>query len=152
MERKTPSPNEIYTHFKGNQYRIIAIAHHSETMEEMVVYEALYDDHGIFVRPLDMFMSEVDHQKYPDVSAEYRFTLTSVEQEDSLLMQFLDLHGIEEKMNYLQLNRPKLDENFLDAAGESMDCLLPAAGRDEKYAQLMQALKTKYKYEAVRPR
>lgn len=49
----------IYQHYKGNYYQVIAIARHSETLEIMVVYQALYGDYGIWVRPLSMFREKV---------------------------------------------------------------------------------------------
>lgn len=64
-----------YRHFKGKEYQAVAVAIHSETREKMVVYRALYGDFPLFVRPYDMFMSEVDREKYPNVSARYRFEL-----------------------------------------------------------------------------
>ena len=50
----------IYRHYKGNEYEVIALAKHSETEEEMVVYRALYGEYGIWVRPYEMFVEELD--------------------------------------------------------------------------------------------
>lgn len=50
----------IYRHFKGNMYRVVAMARHSETMEEMVVYQALYGEMGLWVRPRSMFLETVE--------------------------------------------------------------------------------------------
>ena len=75
---KMPAKGETYRHFKGFIVKIIAIGKDSETLEELVIYE---HDGEIWVRPLEMFLSEVDHEKYPDVKQTYRFELIKDETE-----------------------------------------------------------------------
>lgn len=51
----------IYRHYKGNLYQVIGIARHSETLEELVVYQALYTDFGLWVRPKKMFLEDINY-------------------------------------------------------------------------------------------
>ena len=69
--------NHVYKHFKGNYYLVVDIATHSETKEQYVVYRQLYGDGKLWIRPLEMFLSEVDREKYPDVKQKERFKLMS---------------------------------------------------------------------------
>ena len=70
---------KVYRHFKGNLYLAEDIATHSETGEKFVVYRALYGSQDLYIRPYDMFISEVDHEKYPNVKQKYRFELANIE-------------------------------------------------------------------------
>ncbi|NEB00299.1 DUF1653 domain-containing protein [Streptomyces sp. SID13726] len=65
-------PNQTYRHYKGNEYRIVALGKHTETGEELVVYQALYGDGQVWVRPQDVFLSEVNF----DGATRPRFHLT----------------------------------------------------------------------------
>lgn len=68
----------VYRHFKGKYYLVEDIAKDSETLETLVIYRKLYDDGSLWVRPLDMFLSEVDHEKYPNTTQKYRFEEISI--------------------------------------------------------------------------
>jgi hypothetical protein len=65
----------IYRHYKGPQYRVFGVARHSETEQEVVFYQALYGEQGLWVRPLDMFLEsvQVDGEQVP------RFALVQAE-------------------------------------------------------------------------
>ena len=70
--------NGIYRHFKGNYYIVLDIANCSETKNKYVVYRQLYGEGTLWIRPVDMFLSEVDHEKYPNVEQKYRFELQNI--------------------------------------------------------------------------
>lgn len=73
-----PIIGRVYRHYKGDYYIVRAIAKHSETGEQMVMYQALYGDGELWVRPLSLFMDKIDHTKHPDIKQEYRFELREI--------------------------------------------------------------------------
>jgi len=71
--------NKIYRHFKGDHYFVVGVAIHSETVEECVVYRALYGEQRLFIRPLEMFLSPVDKVKFPNAKQKYRFEIAEIQ-------------------------------------------------------------------------
>ena len=177
---RIPKPGEFYRHFKGNLYQVQSIAKHSETMEEMVVYQALYGTYGVYVRPLSMFISEVDHEKYPEVTQVYRFehvTLendstsggkatdgevistrkTTVDQEEDSkinpdLVAFLEASGYREKLEVLFAVRKRVNEEVLHTMAIAMDFTLSEGDFEEQFDSFVYFLETHARFETTRLR
>lgn len=161
--RNIPKPGEVYRHFKGNIYKVITIATHTETEEMMVVYELFEGGGKAYARPLDMFLSEVDKKKYPDVTDRYRFTLLDEEDEDAkisaeqrglnpLLTQFLDADTYEDKLSKYIDMKGKVSEEVLDYVALSLDITVTSEDIDDKYDKILAKIKALEKYECRRLR
>ena len=150
MERR-PVAGETYRHFKNKNYKIIAIAHHSETDEELVIYQALYGDGMICARPLDMFVSEVDHKKYPDVKQKYRFEkietpVLEMTIEDRM-MKFFDEDTLEGKYQVLLTMRDEITDTMIDNMAVVLDLVIEDGPVAKRFDDLKYAIQTKQRYE-----
>ena len=161
MEGRRPATGEIYRHFKGKLYQIVAIATHSETREELVIYQALYGAYKVYARPLAMFVSEVDHEKYPAAEQKYRFekvklqeeatpqeavkvsqettqpqeTSESEEQANPFLLRFLDADTYEEKYKILNEMENDITDRLINDFSVVLDVGIPAGGLTGRYIQ-----------------
>ena len=165
--RDLPRPGQVYRHFKGNIYRIITLASHSETGEMLVIYKRDDTEEKAYARPLDMFMSEVDKKKYPQVRDKYRFTLCSEDvlaelgidgaaaSSESglnpLLESFLDAKTISEKVDRFYDLKKIADDEMLNTVASSLDLDI-SGSTQEKADEIMRALRAKEKYESNRLR
>lgn len=164
-----PIPQAIYRHFKGNLYQVICVATHSETGEDMVVYQALYGDYRLYVRPLEMFVSQVDHAKYPDVKQKYRFervtlqdsepktgmTGTKIDDEPQLdadVVEFLDATGYGRRLEILGKIKYKITDDMIDIMSTVIDINVPEGDINSRYEHFREALLTRKHYEGSRLR
>ena len=160
MDRR-PVAGETYRHFKNKEYKIIAIAHHSETGEELVIYQALYGDGMICARPLDMFISEVDHDKYPEVTQKYRFekigeaydtvkTVPEVSEKgkekrleemslEEKMMTFFDNEDMEAKYKILLSMREEITDTIIDNLAVDVDVVIPDGEINKRFDDLRKA-------------
>ncbi len=150
--REIPKQGQIYKHFKGNSYQIVAIAEHGETGEQMVVYQALYGDGKTYVRPLEMFLSVVDKEKYPNETAEYRFTFVPKEEMtvDAGVLEFLDAHSYQERLRIFTSMQHRLTFDMINVMAVSMDTEVPEGTLDERILSLKNYLTVQVKYECNR--
>lgn len=133
-QRALPRPGEFYRHFKNRLYQIVAVAYNADDGSPVVVYQALYGDFRVWVRPLEEFLSETDRVKYPDAAQRFRFEQVTPEKTTaqpetaaqlpekslqpaegpSLLLAFLDTDDIQEKKAILRGGMNRLTQSDLD--------------------------------------
>ncbi len=174
-----PKPHEIYKHFKGNLYQVVTIAEHSETGEQLVIYQALYGDFKTYARPLAMFTGEVDRQKYPEVTQRFRFELQGAEADrqipeadavsgaqtattqtaedeeptlDPLVLEFLDADSYEQKLNILAGLHHRITNEMITTMAISCDIEVNDGETEERYEELKNCLLTMEKFECNRLR
>lgn len=156
MENRRPKEGEYYKHFKGNIYQILAIAKHSETMEELVIYKDINGEQQVYARPLDMFVSKVDKLKYPLEKQVYRFEKLEEEPQEeasdkqALLLEFLDLDTPTQKIRFLQCRKNELTEDFLSMAAQCLEFAETKTNFEERYYDIMHYLRTVEKFEGGR--
>ena len=105
-DARTVRPGMFFRHFKNKMYQALAVAEHSETGEMLVIYQALYGSYRVYARPYDMFLSEVDHEKYPDVKQKYRFEQIAAE----------DVEAVAEEAEKMRREAEKTAEDINDDA------------------------------------
>ncbi len=172
MYREEPRVGEFYRHFKNKMYQIVAVAVHSETGEKLVIYQKLYDDFKVHARPLDMFMSPVDREKYPEVEQKYRFEKVDFESRESVeekvaeskpavqeeaegnpnkdLMEFLNAETYEAKRNVLVGARHRITDRLIDDMAASMDVVVEEKDTQSRYDSLLACITTRAKFEISR--
>lgn len=178
-ERFIPREQEIYRHFKGNLYQVKALAEHTETGEQLVIYQAMCGDCKIYARPLDMFVEAVDREKYPEADQEFRFqlqgpeagrqsgaaqqnphgtesTVSTVETEpeepgiDPLVLEFLDARTYEQRLNVLAALHHRITNEMITTMSLCCDIEVEGDDVEQRYEELKQCLIMKDRFEIKR--
>ena len=173
MERELVSGG-FYKHFKNKLYQVKNVCYHSETKEKMVIYQAMYGDFLLYVRPYNMFLSEVDHVKYPDVKQKYRFeeinprdffegkdtkeediqeeTQNTSYEDNNILDMFLDARDFQAKLDVITRFRNNITDEIIDVMAESLDIVVPESDISARIDSLRKCLIAHAKYEGDRLR
>ena len=177
---RIPKPHEIYRHFKGNQYQVLAVAEHTETGEELVIYQAMYGEFKIYARPLKSFTEELDKEKYPSAGQKHRFELLKEVQEteaaqakeaepeestpaketepteelniDPMVLAFLDANTYEERLQILASLHNRITDDMITTMSVACDIEVPDGELEERFYELRSCLITLERFECNRLR
>ena len=173
MPQGNPRPGERYLHFKQKLYQVITTAQHSETGEKLVIYQALYGDYQTYARPVEMFISPVDREKYPQVQQKYRFQLVESQTDSNIaqqkddstgesithktsaeekLMAFFDARTMEEKYQILLDMRDEINDHMINNMAVVLDVVIEEGPLDQRYEELKTCVRTFKRYESSRLR
>lgn len=180
MGEKTIYAGERYRHYKGGLYQIVAVAMHTETEEDMVIYQALYGDYKVYARPLNMFFENVSDDKGKivlrfirenekidvrakkevfDVSEKQEITHTETYETESmpegvnpLLISFLDAESCNEKLEVLRSMRKNIDDKTISDIAAAMDIVIEEKSVEERLKDLESCLVTRARFETTRLR
>ncbi len=174
--RENPKPFEVYKHFKGNKYQILTLATDSEDGRACVVYQAMYGDFKVYVRDLEMFMSETDKEKYPECSQKYRFekvtaesapeaeipenrvetqktVATEVEAEpelDPVVLEYLEAETVDARINILASLHHRITDEMINTLAVVTDVEINEGPIEQRYQELKNCLLMKQKFEKKR--
>ncbi len=148
-----PKANEVYRHFKGNMYQIVTLAQHSETDEELVIYQALYGEGKTYARPLVSFMEKLSKEKYPEAPQEFRFEkVEAKESVDPGVMKFLDAETYGEKLEILDSMKEFLTDDMINTMSIACDIEVEEGDLGRRFESLRNCLMTFHKFESTRLR
>ena len=175
-----PRPHEIYNHFKRNLYQVTALEEHTETLEQLLIYQALYGDFKTYARPLSMFTSRVDREKYPEASQEFRFELQGPDADrqraeqapaaesvsravsaepsegelalDPMVLEFLDADEYERRLNILAGLHHRITDEMITTMAIACGVEIDEGDIEERYESLKKCLLMLERYESNRIR
>lgn len=147
-QQQKPMPGTIYTHFKeGNKYQIVTLAKDSETGEEMVVYQALYGEFQVYVRPLSMFLEILNTEKYPMAKQKHRFEENTLHPD---FLRFLEADTNEKRLDILKGMKDVLDDTMINSMAVVLDVTVKDGRLEDRYEELIRCIQLKQQYETNR--
>ena len=179
-ENTMPVVGGFYRHFKNRLYQVLHLAVDANTEEPLVVYQALYGDFKVYVRPLKEFISEVDHEKYPEVTQQWRFERVEPEQNaagmaagcgqaaagngqdsrryyadrtpDPAFLQFLDTEDFDLRMECLKALEERVTQQVLDSIYQVLDMKPEQGSLQEQLYAVRRFLTMQKRYDGSRLR